>query len=587
MTAETKTCQNCKRSFVIEPEDFEFYAKIKVPAPTFCPECRMQRRMAFRNERILYRRSCDSCKKIVIGIYPEQVPFPVYCQDCWYSDKWDSLTYSVEYDFSRPFFEQFKDLQNKVPRMHTNNYPGSRMVNSDYTNCAGDLNNCYLVFGALSDWNCYYCHYTSFSRDTMDVLYSINNERCYECLDIEGCYNVLFSQSSIQCRDSAFLFDCKNCSDCIGCTGLRNRSYSIFNRQYSKEDYFAKKAEFGLDSYKNIQTFKTKFLEEIYFSSPRKYYHGQMNKGFSGDYLSNSEETFNAFYTKNARSSRFLFWCINALDTYDYFAWGDIEFLYECVATGDKAYNIKFCQTSWSGITELEYCDLCMSSSNLFGCIGLRNKQYCILNKQYTKEEYEILVERIKKHMNEMPYKDTAGCLYSYGEYPPIQISAYAYNESVAQEHFPLTKDDAIRRGYIWREQEEKQYNITLKAGNLLDKIEEVQDSITKELISCLLCKKAYRILADELVLLRQQKIPLPRLCPDCRHKERVKLRNPLRLWHRGCQCSGDKSSNGVYTNAVSHQHGSGQCPNEFETSYAPERPEIVYCEQCYNKEVV
>lgn len=36
---ETKTCQNCKTRFTIEPEDFVFYEKIGVPAPTFCPEC--------------------------------------------------------------------------------------------------------------------------------------------------------------------------------------------------------------------------------------------------------------------------------------------------------------------------------------------------------------------------------------------------------------------------------------------------------------------------------------------------------------------------------------------------------------------
>ena len=34
------------------------------------------------------------------------------------------------------------------------------------------------------------------------------------------------------------------------------------------------------------------------------------------------------------------------------------------------------------------YCQLCNNSSYLFGCVGLSNKEYCIFNKQYTKEEY-------------------------------------------------------------------------------------------------------------------------------------------------------------------------------------------------------
>ena len=35
MNSETKTCQNCKQNFIIEPEDFEFYAKIKVQRRLF------------------------------------------------------------------------------------------------------------------------------------------------------------------------------------------------------------------------------------------------------------------------------------------------------------------------------------------------------------------------------------------------------------------------------------------------------------------------------------------------------------------------------------------------------------------------
>ena len=68
--------------------------------------------------------------------------------------------------------------------------------------------------------------------------------------------------------------------------------------------------------------------------------------------------------------------------------------------------------------------------------------------------------------------------------------------------------------------------------------------------------------------------IPIPRRCFHCRHNHRVAHRNPFKLWHRVCMC--DKTN---------HDHG-GKCTVEFETSYDPERPEIVYCEKCYQKEV-
>ncbi len=46
------------------------------------------------------------------------------------------------------------------------------------------------------------------------------------------------------------------------------------------------------------------------------------------------------------------------------------------------------------------YCKLLTGCQNCFGCISLRNASYCILNKQYTKEEYEALVPQIIEHMS-------------------------------------------------------------------------------------------------------------------------------------------------------------------------------------------
>ena len=117
MNSETRSCQNCKQDFIIEAEDFSFYEKIKVPPPTWCPECRFQRRLLWRNERNLYHRQCELCNRNFITMYSADKPFSVYCPECWWSDKWDSLRYGRDYDFSRPFFEQFKELMLRVPRM--------------------------------------------------------------------------------------------------------------------------------------------------------------------------------------------------------------------------------------------------------------------------------------------------------------------------------------------------------------------------------------------------------------------------------------------------------------------------------------
>ena len=99
-------CQNCQKDFTVEPEDFVFYEKIKVPAPTWCPECRMIRRFTWRNERALFTRNCAGTDKEIICMFHPESPLVVYDRDFWWSDAWDPGEYGQEYDFSCPFFEQ-------------------------------------------------------------------------------------------------------------------------------------------------------------------------------------------------------------------------------------------------------------------------------------------------------------------------------------------------------------------------------------------------------------------------------------------------------------------------------------------------
>src|SRR3990167_8185331 len=112
-----KICETCGVDFEIRKEDLIFYEQIKVPPPNCCPDCRMQRRIAFRNERTLYKRPCDLCKKDGISLYTQNTPFPIYCHQCWWGDDWDPASYAIDYDPKKSFMEQFAELRNKVPRV--------------------------------------------------------------------------------------------------------------------------------------------------------------------------------------------------------------------------------------------------------------------------------------------------------------------------------------------------------------------------------------------------------------------------------------------------------------------------------------
>src|SRR3990167_10898979 len=182
MNAETKNCKNCKKDFIIESEDFNFYEKIKVSPPFWCPECRQRRRSAWRNERTLYRRNCDLCGKNIVTVYSPNKPYKVYCNECWWGDGWDFASYGRDFDFAKPFFEQFSQLQYEVPRTALLN---KNSVNSEYTNHSGDNKNVYLSFCVFDGEDIMYSTWVmEGSRDCMDcsLIYE-KVERLYETID--------------------------------------------------------------------------------------------------------------------------------------------------------------------------------------------------------------------------------------------------------------------------------------------------------------------------------------------------------------------------------------------------------------------
>jgi hypothetical protein len=376
---------------------------------------------------------------------------------------------------------------------------------------------------------------------------------------------------------------------------LRNKNYHIFNKPHTKEEYLGKIKEFNLGSFGKITSMQREF-QTFSKQFPRRFANLVNCVNTTGDNVKNSKNAHFCFDGTEIEDSKFFTWVYMGIkDSYDIGAGSGLkaERLYECWDTNSGS-NIKF-----SGVIydcyDLFYCWNCHGSNNLFGCYGLRNKEYCILNRQYSKKEYEELVPKIIKHMNAMPYIDKKKRTYKYGEFFPTELSLFAYNETIAQEYFPLTKEQAVERGFSWRDPETKHHKPTIGWESLPDNIKDVEDSITKEIILCKAwdedsqkatehnCTKAFKIIPDELEFHGKMNLPLPRYCPNSRHYLRLKQRNPFRLWHRRCTCDYK-----VYQNTTKHaSHPEGRCPNEFETPYSPEKPEITYCEQCYNAEIV
>ncbi len=583
MTQEIKQCQNCKASFEIDASDFNFYEKIQVPPPTWCPDCRQQRRYAWRNERTLYRRKCDLCERNIIAIYSQNKPFKVYCPECWWSDKWDPLSYSREFNFSGNFLEEWRKLQLEVPRISLLN---KNNVNSEYIHHSGNSKNCYFSFSVFDAENILYSNNVYMGAKDCCDCYHIEegNNLLYECIDTHKSYRCEFGLVLRDCNECLYCYDCRGCTNCFLSSNLRNKSHYIENQPYSKEEYFKKLKEYDLESYSGRKKVYDRFLENIKLKALHKYAFIEKSVNVSGNMLFNSKNTHYSFDGTAIEDSKYSIVCPDVKNSMDSYHFGlKTELIYESHALV-HSYNVSFTHLSYDN-SHLSYCDSCHNSENLFGCVGVKGGKYCILNKQYNPEEYKKLKEKIIEHMKQTK---------EYGEFFPPQFSPFGYNETQGQVYMPLeNKEVAIRAGWKWEDEISSGTfgKETLKPEDIPDSIAQTQDSILEQILKCVDCNKNYRIVKDELTFYRREKIPIPRICPDCRYKKRISLRAPRKLWERNCACQEEQSANrkvqGVYQNTAEHFHGQNPCPNKFETSFAPDRSETVYCEACYNSEVV
>lgn len=546
-----KECCSCKVRFEITDKDQGFYTNTSVPAPTHCPNCRMQRRTAFRNERNLYKRKCDFSGKEIISVYPPDSPYTIYNQKVWWSDNWDPIDYGQDFDFSRPFFRQFYELSLRVPRINLQN---DNCENSEYCNDCSGSRNCYLCFNSGRASDAHYC--TSFgmnSNDCMDMFWSLTCELCYECSKMQNAYHCLWCFDCKNVSDCYFSEDLRGCKNCFGCVGLRQKKYYLYNEYVGREQYeeFLKHFSFTRENIKAAQ----QKVYELRLQTPRQNLDMLGSEDCLGDDLWNSKNCVECFGLVNSENNKYI-WDGIVNNSYDCFNVGvDTNFVYECIGTY-RCNNVKF-SNKCSSSSDLMYCDFCMNSEYLFGCIGLNHKKYCILNKQYTKEEYDALVPKIIEHM-----KATG----EWGEFFPMSISPFGYNDTMAQEYFPLDRDEALAKECHWNDYvrprpEGLKY---IAAKDLPDDITEIPDDICNWVLECSRDGIFFKITPWELKLYRREGISLPELCPNCRHFTRKAKINPRKLHDRSCM----------------------KCNAEIKTTYAESRPEIVYCEKCYLESV-
>ena len=554
---ETKSCHHCSTRFDITDKDMEFLEKISpvfhwkkyiIPTPQFCRECRQKRRMSFRNEGSLYKRKCDATGRDIIAVYSPDKPYKVYNKDFWWSDSWDGVDYGREYDFSRWFFEQFSELMLEMPHLWTLQI---NCENSDYcwysvnakdsyfSNRAADSEKIYYTHLAVAESsNCFDSYFISACENSYELLNCGNCNWSEHCFDCENCFDIMYCEN------------CISCDHCIGCVNLTNKSYYILNKEYSKEEYEIKKKEL----LENREDFMKDFLEhknDFIFKENFNY----NTQNCIWDRIKDSKNVYVGFNVNDVEDARYVVGAIgwaNIMDgdftyfaenSYNQLGWNRLQNILSCVYCSDSS--------------DLSYSKFCFSCENLFGCIGLRNKKYCILNKQYTKEEYEKLIPKIIEKMIEN---------WEWWEFFPLSISPFGYNETIANEYYPLKKSETQKQGFKWSDYEAPFPKVekTIPAKKLPDQIKDIPDDIINWAVTCEVSWKPFRIIPQELAFYRKHNLPIPKRHPDQRHLDRINMRNPRKLFERSCD----------------------KCNKQIQTTYSPNRSEKVYCESCYESEI-
>ena len=534
----TKQCSQCHQQFAIDQKDQDYYQRIKVPAPKLCPTCRMQRRLAWRNERTLFSRQCNLCQKNIIAMYPVDSPYNIICNDCFWSDKWEATKYGQDFDFNRPFFEQFQEVQLKSPRIALSNLNSE---NSEYTNMAADNRNCYLIFAAENNENCMYGKLVQTCKECFDCNFIYDSELCYECINMHNGYHCFYCKDIQDSHECFFSVDLKGCSNCFLCSNLHNAEYCLENKQYSKEQYQEIIQKYLPLTNSKIIELKQKF-QEVKNNSIVRSVTQIKSENCTGDYLKACQRTYDSFDATDCLDSRYLNDALQAKDTYDScFIYYHPELCYETMSTLNLN-NVQFSVYTYNG-SNMQYCDTVHNSNNNFGCAGMKKQEFCILNKKYPESEYNKLKARIIAHM--LKTKE-------YGELFPVAMCPFKYSETVAQEYFP--QQEPTYRKYNGHD--------GLESSTFPDSIPEVNDDILNKTIICEKSGRGFKIQKAELEFYRTYKLPLPHLHPEERHQARMAQRNPRKLWHR--QCS--------------------KCNAKIQTTVAPERKEKLYCEKCYTQ---
>ncbi len=475
------------------------YERFGFPLPDIHPIARLALRVAHGNNWSLYWTSDVRTGKKLLSCFDPKEGLSIVDHHYWTSDEFDAKVYGREFDFSRGFFEQYFEMAQSTPR------PNVQIVNCtnvEYANHVFNSKNCYLCFICFDSENVLYSFRVRQCRESMYCVNSKDCELCYSCLHCNECYDVQFSEFSKNCTTSRFLSNCNNCVDCYQCVNLRDKQYCIQNDQYTKEGYDARMKEIDLSSYQHLKreyALWKKFLD----SQPIQAEHAVNCEDSTGTLLKNCRSCIFCSNLSNAEQ------CVNS------FGNNQVEC---CDTSGEGSeggiMNVGFLDSQRVAFTmvaehsyDIWYSQQIFQSHDCFGCLGLKKSAYCILNKEYTREEYVRLKDRIIEHMKNRG---------EWGQYFPAQYSPFCYDDTnvvgVLDSEFQDYRVVAQQMGLRTRTSAEEKTPGAVGVAEMKDRCDEWGTSDLDRVWACEKSGRAFKITSQELRLYQRMRVPVPRV---------------------------------------------------------------------------
>ncbi len=518
----TRVCDLTSEEFEISPEEIEIYKHFAMPLPTMCPEERYRILLTFCGGMRFYRRTCHLTGQTIFSHYPASTDIPVVSIDAWKDSSFNPLSFGFDFDFKKDFFEQLKTLWRAVPcpASSVRDVTEVRGVQSVY-----DVRDSFLVFDAHHVEQCAYSAGLWNCRRVVDCLNVYYCQNCYECIDCHNSSMLRWASHCINCEDSYFLANCSNCSECLFCTNLDGKKHYVFNQQVTPKEYRRLKEEWLFISRSKVEEGKERFSQLLQEHPVPHIVTDSLDQN-TGNYLwccRGAKNSFESLESNNIFNCRNL---VRASHCIDGIGYGDglteaVQFL----SVGNSAHNVMNCIDCGSNVSHLRYCSHCEESAHLLACVGLKGKEYCIFNKQYSASEYAVKYEQIKQHLQKKQL---------WGSFFKLDFSPFPYNSSLAGEKMPLSRVQAKLLGFAWDEEAERDVvpseiiaESEMAPGERFGEVPEILLQLDKsaarcEMYICELTGKPFQFSVQEIAIYEHLEVALPARCFEQRHRERI-----------------------------------------------------------------